>query len=315
MKKHKIGVVGGAGYVGGEMVRLLLKHPAVELYFVQSRSQAGKRLSDTHRDLLGDTDLTFTAEVVDGADVWFLCMGHGEARQWLEQQPYRSEVKVIDLSHDYRAGGAWGDQERVYGLPELNRESIRNAQLVANPGCFATAIQLALLPLATQQWNQPVYVTGITGSTGAGQALSPTTHFSWRHANISAYKTLTHQHIAEIQMSLTQAGAQCTDVHFVPWRGDFPRGIFVSCTTACIESQEEVWEWYERYYATHPFTWVCREMIDLKMVVNTNKCVVFPEKVGNQLVIHAAIDNLLKGAAGQAVQNMNLMLGLEERQF
>lgn len=312
--KKKIGIVGAAGYAGGEVVRLLLRHPYAEIHFAQSRSQAGKALHSVHTDLTGDTDLIFSEQVQPGADAWILCMGHGEARQWLAEQPFQADVKVIDLSHDFRAGGHWGAAERVYGLPELHREAIRGAQLVANPGCFATALQLALLPLAAAGLLQPVYATGITGATGAGQALSPTTHFVWRHDNISAYKTLTHQHMAEVTMSLQTAGAEAVRLHFVPWRGAFPRGIFISCTTACALSQEEIWKLFEKYYDHHPFTWPTRQMIDLKMVVNTNKCLIFPEKIGDQLVIHAAIDNLQKGAAGQAVQNLNLMMGWDEKE-
>lgn len=308
----RAGVIGGAGYAGGEAVRLLLAHPAVELSFVQSRSQAGKPVSEIHRDLTGDTDLRFTGEISTDVDVWVLCLGHGEAKTWLTEQPYNPAIKVIDLSHDFRAGGSWGPGAFVYGLPELFRENIKTAQCVANPGCFATALQLALLPLAAAGQLETVYATGITGATGAGQALSSTSHFPWRHANVSAYKTLTHQHLAEVKSSLKSAGAANPALHFVPWRGDFARGIYVSCTVACSMSQAEISEIYRQFYATHPFTIVSESMIDLKMAVNTNKCFIHPEVIDDQLVVHAAIDNLLKGAAGQAVQNLNLMFGLEE---
>jgi N-acetyl-gamma-glutamyl-phosphate reductase len=308
----KAGVIGGAGYAGSEVVRLLLAHPGVELCFVQSRSQEGKSVASVHRDLTGETDLVFTNEISTETDVWILCLGHGEAQQWLAKQAYQPHIKIIDLSHDFRAGGAWGGAPFVYGLPELFRAPIQTAQCVANPGCFATALQLALLPLAAAGQLNPVYATGITGATGAGQALSPTSHFPWRHANVSAYKTLEHQHISEIKRSLSTAGATDPMLHFVPWRGDFARGIFISCTTACTLDQDTVFQLFDDFYQSHLFTIVSREMIDLKMAVNTNKCFLFPEKVGDQLVVHATIDNLLKGAAGQAVQNLNLMCGLPE---
>ncbi len=306
------GIIGGAGYTGGELLRLLLRHPEVELAFVQSRSQAGLPVSAVHADLLGDTGLLFSADApLEQADVLFLCLGHGEARQWLDQQTPRPALRVIDLSHDYRAGGHWGDRAFQYGLPELHRDAIRTAGLVANPGCFATALQLALLPLAAHGLLGAVYATGITGATGAGQNLSATSHFPWRHANVSAYKTLQHQHYNEVMRSLRHFGGQ-PELHFVPWRGDFPRGIYVSCTVRVEAGSDTLYDLYEQYYSPHPFTVVSRQMIDLKMTVNTNKCLVHLEKIGDQLVVHAALDNLLKGAAGQAVQNMNLLFALPE---
>lgn len=307
----KAGIVGGAGYTGGELVRLLLRHPNVELCFVQSRSQAGKPVASVHTDLLGDTDLVFSRNADPDVDIWFLCLGHGESRKWLEAQPTKPNLRIIDLSHDYRAGGEWHGRSFHYGLPERYREQIRQAALIANPGCFATALQLALLPLAEQDALHTAYATGITGATGAGQALSATSHFPWRHANISAYKTLTHQHLGEVLQTLRSYGGS-PELHFVPWRGDFPRGIYVSCTTAVKADLETARGWYENYYASHPFTHVCSDMIDLKMVVNTNKCLLHLEKQGDQLVVHAALDNLLKGAAGQAVQNMNIQMGFPE---
>lgn len=307
----KAGIIGGAGYTGGELLRLLLHHPDVELLFVQSRSQAGKPVAAVHTDLLGDTDLRFSSEPLPGADLYFLCLGHGESKKWLDAQPVQPELRIIDLSHDYRAGGQWGGRSFQYGLPECYREQIRTATLIANPGCFATALQLALLPLAANHQLGDVYATGITGATGAGQALSATSHFPWRHANISAYKTLKHQHLDEVLRTLRSFDGQ-TDLHFVPWRGDFPRGIYLSCTTTANQDLDTLFHLYETFYETHPFTVVSRQTIDLKMAVNTNKCVLHLEKQGPQLVIHAAIDNLLKGAAGQAVQNMNLLFGLPE---
>jgi len=307
----RAGIIGAAGYTGGETLRLLLQHPEVELVFAQSRSQAGKLLSDVHRDLLGDTAMRFSHEAEAEVDVLFLCLGHGEARQWLEAFPENPTLRVIDLSADYRAGGSWSGHDFVYGLPEMQREAIRRAHLIANPGCFATALQLALLPLAESGQLADVYATGITGATGAGQSLSATSHFPWRHANISPYKTLQHQHLKEVQASLHRQ-SPAASLHFVPWRGDFTRGIYVSCTLKSDRSFEAAQELYTAYYKGHPFTYVSDTTVDLKMAVNTNKCVISLEKQGEHLVAHAAIDNLLKGAAGQAVQNMNLIFGLDE---
>ena len=295
----KAGIVGGAGYTGGETIRLLLRHPEVELAFVQSRSQAGKFLHETHADLLGDTDLRFVEGVNETVDVVFLCMGHGESKKFLAENPLKT--RIIDLGNDFRLS-----EEFIYGLPEYQREKIKGASKVANPGCFATTIQLGLLPLKGKL--KDVYSTGITGSTGAGQKLQDTTHFTWRANNISAYKTLTHQHMGEINRTL----GTNNNIHFVPWRGDFTRGIFVSSTLTINDSLESLNKLYKDYYRSHLFTHVADSMIDLKQVVNTNKCLVYLEKEGDKLVVHTALDNLLKGASGQAVQNMNLMFGFEE---
>jgi N-acetyl-gamma-glutamyl-phosphate reductase len=298
----KAGIVGGAGYAGGEAVRLLLHHPEAELVFVQSRSQAGKFLYKTHTDLVGETELKFVSEIDDKVDVVFLCLGHGESRKLLAEKPIRT--RIIDLGNDFRLS-----DEFVYGLPEFQREKIRKTtKNVANPGCFATTIQLGLLPLAKAGKLKEVYATGITGSTGAGQKLQDTTHFTWRANNISAYKTLTHQHMDEINRTLGTRDS----IHFVPWRGDFTRGIFVSSVTTSDQSLQELNDLYKSFYKDHPFTHVSDSMIDLKQVVNTNKCLIYLEKEGDKLVIHSALDNLLKGASGQAVQNMNLMFGFEE---
>ena len=304
MRQVRAGIIGGAGYTGGEMIRLLINHPAVDIRFIHSKSNAGKLVADIHEDLAGDTVLTFDSVWHSEVDVVFLCMGHGESKKFLDQNAVAFDgVLIIDLSQDFRlAGKPW-----VYGLPELNREEIRGAQMIANPGCFATAIELGLLPLAKAGLLGDVYSTGITGSTGAGQSLSATGHFSWRANNIQAYKTLTHQHLKEIAHTL-QAG----QIHFTPWRGDFTRGIFISSQLACEKDPDEIKTLYEDFYSSHPFTIVSRNPISLKQVVNTNKCLVQVEQVGRQLVVHSALDNLLKGAAGQAVQNMNLLFGLEE---
>lgn len=309
------GIIGGAGYTGGELIRLLLYHPQVALRFIHSRSNAGHPVSSVHQDLLGETDAIFTGEVSDDIDVLFLCVGHGEAGTFLREHEIADRIKVIDLSQDFRLirQSSTGNRRFVYGLPELNKESISSASNIANPGCFATAIQLGLLPLAKAALLAEVYTTGITGSTGAGQSLAPTSHFSWRASNIQAYKTLTHQHLKEISQSLQQAGASTdTEINFVPWRGDFTRGIFISSMIACSWTLEKLNELYEEFYAGAPFTALSRQAIFLKQVVNTNKCIIHLEKVGSKLVVHSAIDNLLKGASGQAVQNMNLLFGLNE---
>jgi N-acetyl-gamma-glutamyl-phosphate reductase len=307
MKSIRAGIIGGAGYTGGEMIRLLIRHANVEIRFIHSKSNAGKPVYSAHEDLFGETALVFDAEWHGDIDVLFLCLGHGESKKFLDEAGNRFDgVLVIDLSQDFRLkkeGNVF-----VYGLTELNREAIREAKAVANPGCFATAIQLGLLPLAKAGMLKDVYTTGITGSTGAGQGLSPTGHFSWRANNIQAYKTLTHQHLSEIRQTL---GSE-TAVHFVPWRGDFTRGIFVSSQLRCEKSPEEVLALFEGYYRGHPFTHVSRTPISLKQVVNTNKCLIQLEQAGDQLVVHSALDNLLKGASGQAVQNMNLLFGLDE---
>ncbi len=311
----KAGIVGGAGYTGGEMIRLLLNHPAVTISFIHSTSNAGNKLSKIHADLVGETDLVFTDSLHNDIDVLFLCVGHGDAGKFLAANKIADTVKLIDLSQDFRlASKAQIDNRKfVYGLPELNKEAIKSANNIANPGCFATAIQLGLLPLAKAGVLGDVYTTGITGSTGAGQGLSATSHFSWRANNIQAYKSLQHQHINEIHQSLQQLqGNDGMYVNFVPWRGDFTRGIYVSSIIDCGLPLEEIKQLYKTYYSGQPFTHVSDSMIDLKQVVNTNKCLLNIEKQGSKIVVHSAIDNLLKGACGQAVQNMNLLFNLEE---
>lgn len=314
MKRIKAGIIGGAGYTGGELIRLLLRHPAVDLTFIHSRSNAGKPLYSIHPDLLGDTNLLFAADLNLDIDVLFLCLGHGESTRFLAENNIPASIHIIDLANDFRLSKDAQTEDRafVYGLPELNRESIRKANHIANPGCFATAIQLGLLPLAAHGLLAEVFTTGITGSTGAGQSLSATSHFSWRANNIQAYKTLTHQHLGEIKESLHKAGATEPSIHFVPWRGDFTRGIFVSSQLHCSKSLEELEDMYRTFYQLHPFTHLTTEPVFLKQVVNTNKCIIQLEKQGDILVVHSVIDNLIKGASGQAIQNMNLMWGLEE---
>ncbi len=311
--KIKAGIIGGAGYTGGETLRLLLNHPNVEVVCVQSRSQAGKPVTTTHHDLIGETELIYSAEFNQVVDVLFLCLSHGESKKLLSEQSFSPQTRIIDLGNDFRLGDKAGDREFVYGLPEFHRDKIKQAKNIANPGCFATTIQLGLLPLAQAGLLTEVYTTGITGSTGAGQKLQDTTHFTWRANNVSAYKTLKHQHLGEINQTLKKLQPTFPgEVNFVPWRGDFTRGIFVTSVVATALSLDESYKMYEAFYVSHPFTHVSKETIDLKQVVNTNKCLINLEKVGNKLAIHSITDNLLKGASGQAVQNMNLMFGFEE---
>ncbi len=314
-KKIKVGIIGGAGYTGGELIRLLLIHPGVETSFIHSRSNAGKPVSSVHADLLGDTDLAFSEKINDDIDILFLCLGQGESKKFLSENKISKKVRIIDLANDFRlkTSNKFESREFVYGLPELNRDKIRTAHNIANPGCFATCIQLGLLPLANDGLLDEIHTTGITGSTGAGQSLSSTSHFSWRANNIQAYKTLTHQHLGEIGESLVQLQSKGKiNLNFVPWRGDFTRGIFVSSTVTLDKSIAEIKKIFKNYYRGHPFTQVSDNVIYLKQVVNTNKAVIQLEKIGTKLVIHSATDNLLKGASGQAVQNMNLMFGLDE---
>ena len=311
----KTGIIGGAGYTGGELIRLLIHHPQAEVAYIHSRSNAGNKVASVHQDLVGETELEFTGELSNDIDVMFLCVGHGEAKKFLEQHTIADHVRIIDLSQDFRLKekSVAGNRSFVYGLPEINKEQIKTAHNIANPGCFATSIQLGLLPLATKGLlNQEVYTTGITGNTGAGQGLSSTSNFSCRDNNIQAYKTLNHQHLKEISQSLTQLGARLPEINFIPWRGDFTRGIFISSTLNCNWTEVELGQLYLEFYADQPFTHLSQQEIFLKQVVNTNKCVLQLEKVGSKLVVHSAIDNLLKGASGQAVQNMNIMFGVDE---
>lgn len=319
----KVGIVGGAGYTGGELIRLLLNHPDAIIQFVHSTSNAGYPLYKVHADLLGETDLLFTDLLSNDIDVLFLCMGHGDAAAFLKENDIASTMKIIDLSQDFRLkdSAVFNNRTFVYGLPELNKAAIVNAQNIANPGCFATAIQLGLLPLAKAGVLADIYTTGITGSTGAGQGLSNTSHFSWRANNIEAYKTLAHQHVKEITQSINQlqiddalsVSGEGNGLHFIPWRGDFTRGIYISSIVEIGLPFEEVKHLYQSFYADSAFTTISDKMINLKQVVNTNKCLIHLEKQGNKLVVHSAIDNLLKGASGQAVQNMNLLFGLNEK--
>jgi N-acetyl-gamma-glutamyl-phosphate reductase len=326
MKIIKIGIIGGAGYTGGELLRILIHHPQVEIVFVHSNSQAGKPVYHTHTDLLGDTELVFSSpltpeggtladEYMDalspfgGQGAIFLCSGHGESKKFLAANPEFKSLKIIDLSTDFR------DQSEgfVYGLAELQRDKIREANHVANPGCFATSIELALLPLASAGLiHDDVHVSAVTGSTGAGQSLSPTGHFSWRSNNISIYKAFTHQHLTEIGMVISSFQGAKPTVNFIPYRGTFTRGIMANVYTKFSGTLEEAKTLYRNYYAEHPFTHISDSPVDVKQVVNTNKCLISLEVQEDNLLITSVIDNLTKGASGQAVQNMNLMFGLDE---
>jgi N-acetyl-gamma-glutamyl-phosphate reductase len=315
--KLRVGIIGGAGYTGGELIRLLINHPQAEIIFIHSKSNATKSVSSIHGDLIGETNLKFASDLSGDIDVLFLCVGHGESKKFLEENTIDEKINIIDLSQDFRLNqkSKLGSRKFIYGLPELNMEEIRSARNIANPGCFATGIQLGLLPLAKAGLLKEVYTTGITGSTGAGQSLSVTSHFSWRANNIQAYKTLTHQHLDEVTESLEQlheSFSASASINFIPWRGDFTRGIFISSQLDCDLTEAQLQVLYKDYYNGHAFTFLSDEPIFLKQVINTNKCVLQIEKVGSKLVVHSAIDNLLKGASGQAVQNMNLMFGLDE---
>ena len=314
--KIKVGIVGGAGYTGGELIRILINHPLVEMLCVQSNSNAGNLVSDVHADLLGDTDLKFTNVLSQDIDVLFLCVGHGDAKKFLNANNINSNVKIIDLSQDFRLSqdSNYQNREFVYGLPELNRDRIKTAQNIANPGCFATCIQIGLLPLAEKGLlNSEVHINATTGSTGAGQSLSTTSHFTWRNNNLSVYKAFEHQHLNEIGESLTQLQSGFDqEINFIPQRGDFTRGILAAIYLDSDVNLDEAIKLYQNFYADHPFTHVSKSNIDLKQVVNTNKALVHLEKHGTKLFIVSMIDNLLKGASGHAVQNMNLMFGLPE---
>ena len=314
--KIRIGIVGGAGYTGGELLRLLVNHPSAEIVYIHSKSNAGKALHSVHQDLVGATDLVFSHKLNDDVDVLFLCVGHGDSLKFMEENDVPKHIKIISLSQDFRLkeNAVIKCREFIYGLPEINREAIRSSDNISNPGCFASSIEFGLLPLAKNKLlKDDVYSTGITGSTGAGQTKNETSHFSWRENNVQAYKSLKHQHLGEINETLsTLSGKAVPPIHFIPWRGDFTRGIFITSQLKCSETLPELYKIYDEFYKGHPFIKISREPIFLKQVVNTNNCFINMEQAGDIVVIHSAIDNLLKGASGQAVQNMNLMFDLEE---
>ncbi len=309
----RIGIIGGAGYTAGELCRLLLNHPEAEIVFINSESNAGNLITDVHEGLYGETDMRFTDELpFEDVDIVYFCFGHGKSTQFLSDHYIPADVRIIDLAQDFRLAAEGNDY--VYGLPELNRTAILGAQHVANPGCFATCIQLGLLPLADAGLLQgDVSVNAITGSTGAGVKPSSTTHFSWRSGNMSIYKAYQHQHVPEIVQSLQQLQPSFEGaIDFIPYRGDFPRGIFATEVITCDAPEEEIADLYRDFYSDAPFTHYVDRAVDLKQVVNTNKCLIHAERHGNKLLVTSVIDNLLKGASGQAVQNMNLMFELEE---
>lgn len=314
----KVGIVGGAGYTAGELIRLLINHPKVELDFVFSTSNAGNYIYSVHQDLLGALDLKFTSQVNTHVDVLFLCLGHGNSRKFLEQHQFSSTTKIIDLSNDFRLekDEVFQGNEFVYGLPELQQDKIEKANYIANPGCFATAIQLALLPLANANLlNSEIHINATTGSTGAGVSPSETTHFSWRDNNFSVYKAFTHQHLGEISESLVQLQNNFNqELFFIPNRGNFSRGIFASIYLKFDDSIEKAFELFEDYFKNTAYTKISKTPIHLKQVVNTNNCFIHLQKHKNTLLITSVIDNLLKGASGQAVQNMNLMFGFNQNE-
>lgn len=310
----RIGIIGGAGYTAGELIRLLVNHPDAEIVFINSSSNAGNKITDVHSGLFGETDIRFTDELpFHEVDLLFLCSAHGDSKKFMESHIIPENVKIIDLSTDYRMKSE--DHEFIYGLPELNRRAICKSKYVANPGCFATCIQLGVLPLAKHlMLNSELHVNAITGSTGAGVKPSTTTHFSWRSDNISIYKPFTHQHLGEIDQSLRQLQNSFNSrINFIPVRGNFARGIFATTYIDCKIELDEITRIYEEYYDDHSFTFITDKNPDLKQVVNTNKCLIHLEKHGDKLLIISMIDNLLKGASGQAVHNMNLLFGLEEK--
>ncbi|MDT0606720.1 N-acetyl-gamma-glutamyl-phosphate reductase [Croceitalea rosinachiae] len=311
----KVGIIGGSGYTGGELIRLLLNHPNVEIDFVFSTTRAGKALTSVHADLLGQTEIEFTGKVNLNVDLAFLCLGHGNSSKFLKENTFSSQTKIIDLSNDFRLQGdsVFEGRKFIYGLPELYKNEIKEAQYIANPGCFATAIELALLPLAKEGLlHNDAHVNAVTGSTGAGIKPSETTHFSWRNNNVSWYKPFTHQHLGEINESLRAYGNEVGRLNFLPNRGNFPRGILAAVYTEFEDNLEDAIAIYQEYYKNALFTHIAQEPIHLKQVANTNNCHIHLHKHENLLLMTSAIDNLLKGASGQAVQNMNLLFGFDE---
>ncbi|EAQ41573.1 N-acetyl-gamma-glutamyl-phosphate reductase [Polaribacter sp. MED152] len=312
----EVGIIGGAGYTAGELIRLLLNHPKTNINFVFSTSNAGNKLYKVHQDLIGATEISFSSEINADVDVLFLCLGHGNSTAFLQKNSFSKNTKIIDLSNDFRLldDKNFEGKEFVYGLPELNKKAIQSTNYIANPGCFATALQLAILPLASHGLlKNDVHINAVTGATGAGTSLTATTHFTWRDNNFSHYKAFNHQHLGEINQTVHQLQSDFkSEINFMPNRGDFSRGIFATTYTKCDEPLEEVIKMYEAYYKDAAFTFVTNQNLFLKQVVNTNNCFIQLEKHGEKLLITSMIDNLLKGASGQAIQNMNLMYGFQE---
>ena len=316
MKNLEVGIIGGAGYTAGELIRLLLNHPKTNINFVYSTSNAGNKLYKVHQDLIGSTEINFTSEINSEVDVLFLCLGHGNSTAFLEKTTFSKNTKIIDLSNDFRllADKNFDGKEFVYGLPELDKEAIKTAKYIANPGCFATALQLAILPLAKNGLlKKDIHINAVTGATGAGTSLSATTHFTYRDNNFSHYKAFTHQHLGEINQTINQLQSGYNDdVIFIPNRGNFSRGIFATVYTKYDGSVDDAKKIYKEFYKDAAFTFVSDDEIHMKQVVNTNKCLIHLMKYDNKLLITSTIDNLLKGASGQAIQNMNLLFGFEE---
>lgn len=312
----EVGIIGGAGYTAGELIRLLLNHPKTTINFVYSTSNAGNKIHKVHQDLIGNTEISFTNSINPKIDVLFLCLGHGNSTSFLENNSFSKNTKIIDLSNDFRLlkNKNFNGKDFVYGLPELQKEKIRNAKYIANPGCFATALQLAILPLAANDLlNNDLHINAVTGATGAGTSLSSTTHFTWRDNNFSHYKAFNHQHLGEIHQTVNQLQSNFNaEINFMPYRGNFSRGIFATTYIKFENSIEEAKNIYQSYYKDAVFTFVSEKDIHMKQVVNTNKCLLHLMKHGTKLLITSTIDNLLKGASGQAIQNMNLMFGFEE---
>jgi len=316
MKKIKAGIIGGAGYTAGELIRLLLNHEQVTIDFAFSTSNVGNKIYKVHQDLVGSTEMKFTSNINPEVDALFLCLGHGNSKAFLEQHSFSKNTKIIDLSNDFRleADKSFNGKDFVYGLPELQKEAIKKASYIANPGCFATAIQLALLPLADSKLiKEDIHINAVTGATGAGTSLSKTTHFTWRDNNFSYYKPFTHQHLGEINQTVNQFQSGFdSEIHFMPNRGNFSRGIFATAYTDFHGSLENAKSLYNNFYKDAAFTFISDEDIHLKQVVNTNKCIIHLHKHNNKLLVTSIIDNLLKGASGQAIQNMNLVFGFKE---
>ncbi|QTE23520.1 N-acetyl-gamma-glutamyl-phosphate reductase [Polaribacter cellanae] len=312
----KVGIIGGAGYTAGELIRLLLNHPKTNINFVYSTSNAGNKLYKVHQDLIGSTEIKFSSEINKNVDVLFLCLGHGNSKAFLEKNSFSNNTKIIDLSNDFRLTSDKNleGKEFVYGLPELQKEAIKSAKYIANPGCFATALQLAILPLAANGLlKKDIHINAVTGATGAGTSLSATTHFTYRDNNFSHYKAFTHQHLGEINQTIHQLQSNYTDdVIFIPNRGNFSRGIFATVYTKYNGSVNDAKKIYKEFYKDAAFTFISDDEIHMKQVVNTNKCLLHLKKYDNKLLITSTIDNLLKGASGQAIQNLNLLFGFEE---
>ena len=311
--KVKVGLIGGSGYTGGELIRLLINHSKVELVFVQSKTNKGKHIQEVHADLIGQTEIKFVSKIDDKIDLLFMCVGHGKSKEFLDKNKIQRKIKIIDLSQDFRVGSIYNERKFIYGLPELNKDEIIKSSSIANPGCFATVIQLGLLPFAVNNdLNGDININAITGSTGAGVKLSDTSHYSWRNNNVSWYKSFNHQHLNEIKLNLNSLNKKQHELVFMPIRGNFTKGIFCTMYFKTKLNIDKIKTLYKNYYKNSNFVHVSENEIDLKQVINTNNCIIHLKKHKERILITSIIDNLIKGAAGQAIQNMNLMFGLDE---